>query len=317
MGKLENNFTWSSSRDGTFQRCLRQYWWQYYGSWGGWERDGDPEAREAYILKNLSTRWAWVGSAVHEAIEGILRRQLDSAGRADELSFDRPRPVVVDVEREVEALTQRMREQFVASRDRAYRQQPKRVLGLQEHEYADAVPRSEWAAMSDKAREALRGWLESPLSARIRASDPRQWLPIETLDQFDFEGTPVWAVLDFGMRTEGDGAEIYDWKTGAVDPQGNRAQLVCYALYVQARFSVPTDRVTTRLVYLGRQVEVHDVRLAPTDLEEVGAQMRASIAAMRGRLADPQANVARREDFPLTDDLETCRSCSFRRLCHR
>ena len=131
MGALENNFTWSSSRDGTFQRCARQYWWQYYGSWGGWDRSAPSEAREAYVLKNLATRWAWVGTAVHETIESLLRRhQKDASG--EELVFERPRTPEVQVEAEVEALTQRMRDQFKESREGHYRARPKKAFGLVE-----------------------------------------------------------------------------------------------------------------------------------------------------------------------------------------
>ena len=36
--------------------------------------------------------------------------------------------------------------------------------------------------------------------------------------QFDFEGTPVWAVLDFALRRPDGGVDLYDWKTGVVDP---------------------------------------------------------------------------------------------------
>jgi hypothetical protein len=314
---LENQFTWSTSRDGAFQRCRRQYWWQYYGSWGGWDRNAPAEAREAYVLKNLATRWAWVGTAVHETIEALLRKHLAAAGEAGELAFEKPRLPTVDVEGEVEALTQRMRDQFRESREGHYRSRPKKAFGLVEHEYADAVARSEWQAMSDKAREALRSFLVGPVFERIRASDARRWLPIEHLGQFDFEGTPVWAVLDFALRTPEDAVEIYDWKTGAVDPHGNRPQLVCYALYVEAAHGVPPSRVTSRLVYLGPRPEVHDVRVGPEDIAEVAGFMRSSIGAMRGLLTDPARNATRKEDFPMTDELEKCRVCSFRRLCHR
>ena len=40
-----------------------------------------------------------------------------------------------------------------------------------------AVPRAEWQAMNEKAREALRSFLVSELFQRIRASDARRWLP--------------------------------------------------------------------------------------------------------------------------------------------
>ena len=45
--------------------------------------------------------------------------------------------------------------------------------------------------------------------------------------------------------------------------------------------------------------------------------MRASIAAMRNRLRDKDANVALREDFPMTEEVSRCRVCAFRRLCGR
>jgi hypothetical protein len=311
---LENEFTWSTSRDGTFQRCPRLYWWTYYGSWGGWDRNAPPEAREAYVLKNLATRWAWVGSAVHGAIERLLRR-IQLEGRGTELAFEKAAEVEVD--QEVEALTQGMREQFRESRDGHYRSFPKKAFGLMEHEYADPIPRDEWKSMSERAREAFRSFLASDVYARVKASDPKLWLPIETLGQFDFEGTPVWAVLDFALKTPEGDVEIYDWKTGIVDPAGNRSQLVCYALFVRAQHGVPPERVTTRLVYLGPKVEVHDVRVGPGDIAEVSAAMRTSIAGMRAKLRDVAANAAYRDDFPMTTDLEKCRICSFRRLCRR
>jgi hypothetical protein len=37
MPELTNDFSWSRSRDNTFQECKRRYYYHYYGSWGGWE----------------------------------------------------------------------------------------------------------------------------------------------------------------------------------------------------------------------------------------------------------------------------------------
>ncbi|MGE0190668.1 MAG: PD-(D/E)XK nuclease family protein [Planctomycetota bacterium] len=315
MADLQNTFTWSVSRDKTFETCARQYWWNYYGSWGGWSRDADPEARRAYMLKNLSNRWAWVGTAVHEAIEGLLKRlqrrgghgTLDFEGRADE----------VRRERELERLTERMRRDYVSSRDGRYRDQPKKAFGLVEHEYDEPVSRDEWAAMNDKARAALDAFLGSPLFDEIRSSDPARWLPIEQLDQFDMEGTPVWVVLDFARRMADDTLHIYDWKTGKVDPEANRPQLGCYTLYVGLRHGTPPAQVVNHLVYLGTDLTEVTFTLEEADLLATKDFLRQSIARMKARLVDPAANAARREDFPLTDDLERCAACSFRRLCGR
>ena len=52
----ENEFSWSVSRDSTFRKCHRMYYYQYYGSWGGWESDADDITRTVYILKHLQNR---------------------------------------------------------------------------------------------------------------------------------------------------------------------------------------------------------------------------------------------------------------------
>ncbi len=316
MAELKNTFTWSVSRNSTFETCLRQYWWTYYGSWGGWNRDADPEARRAYMLKNLSNRWAWVGSVVHAAIEQILKRlqRRQGSGRLD---FDGSGNDGIVRDEEVEKLTVRMRKDFVSSRDGRYRAQPKREFGLIEHEYGEAVSPDEWASMNDRARTALAAWIDSPLFDEIRTSDPSRWLPIEKLEQFMLDDTPVWVVLDFARRLADDTVHIYDWKTGKVAPDANRPQLGCYTLFVGERYGVPFDRVVNHLVYLGDTMTPVTFQLDATDLETTRSFLRESIARMKARLLDPADNAARREDFPLTDDLTRCAGCAYRSLCGR
>ncbi len=313
VAELKNKFTWSASRHGSFSYCHRQYWWSYYGSWGGWNRDAPPRAREAYMLKNLANRWTWAGTVVHEAIEDVLRG-LHGGGEQRALGFEQHG---LDIEEEVEKATKLMREQWVESRNAHYRIRPKKRFGLAEHEYDEVIPRAEWKATNEKVQNALRAFFNSPLWDRIRETDPHDWLPIETLDQFDFEGTGIWAVLDFALRVPGGGIEIFDWKTGEVKPDANKLQLGCYALYVGQKHDVPPESVTTHLVYLGEDLQEFTFRMTEKDLVETRGEMRASIAAMRTRLRDPEANVAVREDFEMTDDLSKCRICAYRRLCGR
>src|ERR671927_294507 len=75
MAELTNDFTWSKSRHEKFGECLRAYYYQYYGSWGGWEAAPGSRERELYVLKKLSSRWQWAGSVVHGAIRDMLRRE--------------------------------------------------------------------------------------------------------------------------------------------------------------------------------------------------------------------------------------------------
>ena len=313
MAELTNNFTWSVSRGRTFEYCARQYWWTYYGSWGGWSRDAEPDARRAYMLKNLHSRWTWVGTVVHEAIERILRR-VQQGGNSEGLLFE---SAAIDPNKEIEELTGIMRRQWLESRDGDYRRRPKHKIGLAEHHYDEALSRQDWADVNAKAIRALQSFLRSPLFSEIRASNPRMWLPIEKLDNFRFDGVDVWAVLDFATRTASDAVKIYDWKTGEVKPEGNKAQLVCYTLYVEAAYGADPMRVTNHLVYLGDTCQVFPFQVTKDDIAQTRQQMRTSIQAMKAKLVSPESNVARRDDFPMTDDTDKCSICTFRELCNR
>ena len=63
VADLTNDFSWSRSRDNVFQECRRRYYLHYYGSWGGWQAEGDPRARLLYVLKRLQHKES-VGLAV-------------------------------------------------------------------------------------------------------------------------------------------------------------------------------------------------------------------------------------------------------------
>ena len=312
VAKLENRLTWSKSRAETFAHCLRKYWWTYYGSWGGWSSDAPREAREAYVLKNLNSRWTWVGGLVHGAIEDVLRRVQGAKARGE---LDLDGGTALDPEVEVDRVTRRMRQEFRDSRDGRYRADPKRIVGLVEHEYATPVPDAEWKEMNRRAVEGVRNFLASDLFAAIRASDPATWLPFETLDSFDFEGTPVWAALDFAKRTS-EGAEVYDWKTGDDRVEENRLQLVCYALYVEAKHGVPATSVRCRLYYVNSGT-IFEWTPTAADLDAAKASMRESIAEMRRRLQAGGPPEPNRLAFPMTEDLAKCSSCAFRRPCGR
>ena len=314
MRPFENRLTWSKSRGETFDYCLRKYWWNYYGSWGGWAPDAPAEAKDAYLLKNLHSRWTWVGDVVHRTIATILHRvaRRNRSGQLDFAPDDRIDPAI-----EIESLTRGMRLEFRDSRDGRYRADPKRIVGLTEHEYATPVPDAEWKEMNRRAIDGVARFLASPIFREIEASDPSTWLPFEQLDSFDFEGTSVWAALDFIYKTPDGGALVYDWKTGEERAEANSLQLLCYALFVEQKYGIPAERVTGRLFYVNTG-GVHEVVPTESSLAAAKRTMRASILDMRRRLdmgGGPPA--PSKLAFPMTADLTKCESCSFRRLCGR
>ncbi len=324
---LERTFSWSVSRDRLFRACPRAYYYRYYGSWGGWEPDASPAVRELYVLKQLKTRQQWVGDAVH----GLLREVLRALRRGRRMP-----PEEADAR-----LTRMMRQSFRASKRRVYWREPKRG-GLVEHEYGLPVPVEGWRALHEEARRALAAAYRLGLFERLAALDPGDWLAVETFDSFDLDGTPVHCVPDLSFR-EGGRIVIVDWKTGppqppavAAVPTGEappseaaqapsaggadgfgpeaRFQLACYALHARARWGARPEALRLGVALLARS-EYHETGTDAAELAAAEAAVRASIAAMRARLADPATNAACAEAFPRTDDLARCAVCPFRRPC--
>jgi hypothetical protein len=308
MPDLQNEFSWSKSRHEKFQECRRAYYFTYYGSWGGWEAPAGSDVRELYVLKKLSSRWQWAGSLVHEA----LKRALTRAKGCGELPA---------LDRVLEQTRARARGAWAASREKSYWREASRIVGLVEHEYAEPVPDAEWKRLWDQVVEgSLRAFWASPVLEEIRRTPRDRWLTVDELDSWDFEGTKVWVAIDFAYRDADGRVHVLDWKTGK-ERGVDHVQVGIYALYAAQKWGVATEAVTGGLVYLvangvpgGERVSVAADRAA---LDRCTAEMRASIADMKGALAEPAKNVARIEAFPMLESRDACKRCPFRRPCGR
>ncbi len=284
---LENRFSWSKSRSDIFGGCRRRYYLHYYAYWGGWDESAPARQRRLYVLRRLSSKEQWAGVAVHEAIARVLVR------------LGRGRPF--ELERTIDETRMRMRAQWRGSRDGLY-WRIKKGFGLLEHEYADAVSNEAWKANWHLVERCLRGFASSPAFARIQASDVRRWKPIDRLDSFQLDGVDVWAAPDFAYLDGAGRLEIIDWKTGAAR-DSDKFQLAGYAAFAESKWGVPPDRVTATLAYLARG-ETTDVPIDPAEVARFHGEARASMAEMRGFLADPLRNVAGAEDaFPRTAEV--------------
>jgi hypothetical protein len=302
--ELQNEFSWSKSRHEKFEECLRAYYYQYYGSWGGWAAAAGASTRELYVLKKLSSRWQWAGSAVHEAIRHMLSRARFTGDRKG-------------LEKLLAQTRERARAIWSASRDKSYWREPTRIVGLVEHEYAEPVPAEEWKRLWEEVIEgSIRAFYASETFDRIRAVPPERWLTVDELDSWTFESTKVWVAVDFAYRDEQGRVHLLDWKTGR-EREVDRAQVGVYALYAGQKWGVPPDMVVGGLVYLGGGAERVDVSVDAAAVARLQGQMRASIAAMKERLDDPARNAASIERFPRIEDVQACRRCPFRRPCGR
>ena len=299
MGDLVNEFSWSRSRDATFQDCRRKYFYQYYGAWGGWDVGADADVRRLYILKQLASRQMWAGRIVHDAIEMALHVYREGRDVPVE-------PFIADV-------IERMRNEWRSSRAGRYRESPK-TLALFEHEYALDLKPEVWQALSRNVVTCLRNFFRLPLLEAVRKTPPEHWSIEHWSKVFDFEGTQVWIAPDFGYWNADGLLTLVDWKTGASDPDATAFQLGCYALYAREVLGVEPAQVDLLEANL-REPTVTPLAWDDARLEAIRERLRLSIRAMRAYLADAAANVARIEDFERTEELRICRWCNFRSVC--
>lgn len=301
--ELKNEFSWSKSRDETFRECLRRYYFQYYGFWGGWFDNAKPRARQIYVLKQLQTRQMWAGDHVHRCIE----KTLSAVRRGSE-------PPSADAA--VERTLGEMREDFKQSRAGLYRQNPKKACGLFEHEYAQDVPNEEWKRNADHVANCIRTFYASDVFAEIRALPRENWLELEDRQTFLLDGLKVYVQLDFACRREGN-IVIYDWKTGRADPGRNDVQLACYVLYAVDKWKVAPSNVSAVEFNLRENAQARH-QLTDQQLAETRAHIHDSADEMLFPLTDPENNVAGDEDaFEFTENEAACRRCNFLKVCPR
>ncbi len=301
---LENTFSWSKSRDEQFRECQRQYFYDKYASWGGWDRKAPKEARLAYILKNLKNRWAWKGETVHHLIEEALKSL--RAGRP--LSSG----AVLDL------LTQTMRADYKSSKAGRYYEEPKKSSGLFEHEYKKPVSDETWKNIHDTAADCIKNFLNSQLYAELTADDKNSWLVIEDLEEFDLEGTKVYVKLDFA-RKKGGFIEIYDWKTGKSDPEGSPLQMGVYTMYAMQKWAARLESIRTYLFNLSEPSPVPvGSPVTAAEIARTREFMAKSIEAMRSLLSDPLKNIPLpREHFKFTQNERICQFCNFYKICEK
>jgi len=282
---------------------LRQYWLCYYGAWGGWERGAAPAVREAYVQKKLTTRALWIGTVVHDLAEGALRDLLD--GRQPDPGWHQQRAL------------QRARRDIADSEAGRWRAAPNRFCAFQEHYYGVTVPGEAWDEAIQVIGQQAARFFEDPVVHRL-CQVPDRLIEVEKLAQVEVEGVPVWVKLDALVSDGRGGAVVIDWKTGAHHQDEQiAAQLGTYGLYCTIEHGLPPDRIVAMHVNL-RLGERTRHPVGPDVQARTREEIRASAAAMRARLADPAANVARSEDFPMLPEGDpTCAGCAFRRGCGR
>lgn len=308
-GAFRNEFSWSLSRERVLRECARKYYYTHYGMWEGWSPASSPRTREIYILKNLKSRQMWAGTVVHDALRRSIRM----------LQNGQP---VLATDEIVRITLARMRADWISSKRRQNRIDPKRRLGLLEHEYAIPVETSVWRALAAQVETSLRNFYASPLFEELQATPTNNYLAAHEARDFMLdagsETIRLWLQIDCAFRREDGSVVIANWRTGraSAETDDQRVQLASQSLYAMQTWKVPLDRI--RLIELSlRDGRMICLTASRADIEAARAFIAGSVRDMRALLTDPERNAGREDDFQRTSDLRRCLSCSYRRLCRK
>jgi hypothetical protein len=72
--RLENILVWSAHRSKTLGICERKYYYNFIGSWEGWDTSSPSEVQAAYRIKHLTSPDLQIGQIIHDQIRTIFER---------------------------------------------------------------------------------------------------------------------------------------------------------------------------------------------------------------------------------------------------
>ena len=306
MKKLKSELTWSFSRDRLFNECPRAYFYHYYASWGGWEVSANQFCRKAYILKNVRSIDAWIGDIVHQVIKWVLESKIGDKTTLFTESRD------VSHEQAVKTAKNLLTKTWEQSRSKKWEENVKKNLNLFEHYYNQEPTREQLKIKLEKVANSIRNFYKSGLLATFSKLSAKNFLSIDQLASFDFEGTKAFAIPDFAIR---DGQEylLYDWKTGK-GSEKDILQLSCYSLFAMSKWQVPEGKIKIIPAYLAQD------ELLPSPVEAIASEqvkdyIHQSIEGMKSVLTDVGSNKAEINNFAKTDNLWRCQRCKFQEIC--
>ncbi len=297
-GGLQCELSWSASRAKEFDRCRREYWYARYASWGWWNERPRGRKWEAMVHKNLVSLPAFVGSCVHEAIQGWF-------GLRDQ-------GVVQNGKQLFEAARERFRDGWRESRNGLWGRRPNKSVHLEEHHYGVPLPPGRTDAARDLLERCAHAFAEGPALAPVRESPTESHLALESLETWELDGVAVYSVPDLALR-EGGRVRIFDWKTGRPREE-DEFQLRTYALFARHKWGVEPEEVDLLAVYLAGGGISH-VPVDAESLEGTRERVRASMGSMVEVHYDPDREEADLARWPMNGAPDLCPRCRFRGIC--
>lgn len=278
---------WSISRYEVFDKCKRQYFYQYYSKYVA-----DVPLYRVKQLRELTSVALEIGNVVHDVLEALLRRLQKSDSNIDEERF------------------------YAYAVDLARRYfDTKTFLEVQ----YGRVERVDLERALERIRVCLDNFLSSPAYSWIfmkALRNKEDWM-IEPpgYGETRLNGMKAYCKMDFLFPLDDEFA-VLDWKTGKKDPYKHGNQVIGYAAAASNNFDIPMDRIFPRIVYLYPEFDELEMRGSEADLEAFFERVRTQTEEMYRYCKNVEQNIPLDMDrFVKTPSEHVCAYCNYQELC--
>jgi hypothetical protein len=325
-------FSWSTSRQKTYENCPRQYWYQYYGYWGGWsKRDHElhlyeHDARAINFLKNRSNIPSWTGDIAHQHIGLMLagnsvEEAKESSRNEATLSWQESAGKANDAQaqKEMPPKGHLFLEHLTEDPNKDHLEESIETI----HEILEAVEENGLVEQYQGARAEGRYTFNETVDVRQDDWDTMTFaLPMET-----GEKAKVFSMLDCVIETRENTFEIIDWKTGKA-PQDTSPtdQLKLYTIWLHNMIPTlpgnrsPEDcRIEAYAVYLPDHVKQGGMVSMGT-VEETRQKVHSQVHhlyQLHNELVDESGylNKGMRETLDPDANSTKCSYCNWKSIC--
>lgn len=318
MGRVWGHRTWSHFRSNALRDCPRGFFFRYCS-------EGEPDARDAKLLKSLGTSRMEAGSIVHDLILSAMRSYREDGELVGSLADEGER-----LYRE-----RSMRSVEVCEHMRLKRRFPNgcgKRAPFVHHYHRHDLGSDHDEEMVLRIRRCLDHFDCSDLWAYLRGVGCERW---EQLPDGTFDGMPkfvtgknveVFANWDF-VGTDPDGVvHVVDWKTGRASDVAQakaRIQLCVYASWAARVMGVPLHKVRVHAAFLLESPPEFSPSIVHAEERQALAERVHSDVAQEAELIEHRTNKvgriygrwACRESFLPAPAERMCKQCGWLEMC--
>lgn len=281
-----NILGWSVSRYDVFSSCKRKYYYAYYTKY-----DKEFDVARIQRLKNLTTIALEIGNIAHDIIRDLLKRLQKSASPIDQ---NRLKSYALKMASEY-CISKEFMEIYYNQRDNISSEE----IGLVAFQSVQNVLNSNrFLWLNEIPLEKRTGWIIEPDGfGETRINEQKAYCKVDFLLPLD------------------DKAYILDWKTGKMDEQKHKKQLIGYSMFANHNLGFAPENIFSFVAYIKDAYEEFEPEISTDEIKNFVETVNQESHEMYKFNSDIQNNTPLpKEQFEMINN-GLCRYFEYKELC--